>query len=341
MSTDTDNKAILVGEHFMNGDDACAEGAIAAGCNFFGGYPITPTSELQTRLSRRLPQVGRLFIQFEDEIASMAAIIGASCAGAKAMTATSGPGFSLMQENIGLAFMMEVPCVVVDVQRGSPSTGLPTLLGQGDMMQARFGSHGDYDVIAYAPSSPQEMFDFTIKAFNAAELYRTPVFVMSDELVGHMSERVVIPPAEEIKLVERKRPKVKPGDGFLPFQSDEDLVPPMALAGEGYKIHVTGLTHDERGYPVIDAETQERMLSRMLRKIQDNREEIIEYEEVELDDAQVVLVAYGSTARSALRALRLAREKGIKVGMLRLITPWPFPGAVSYTHLTLPTKRIV
>jgi 2-oxoglutarate ferredoxin oxidoreductase subunit alpha len=322
----TDPGAILVGEHFMSGDEACAEGAIAAGCNFFGGYPITPTSELQERLSRRLPQVGRLFVQFEDEIASMAAIIGASCAGAKSMTATSGPGFSLMQENIGLAFMMEAPCVVVDIQRGGPSTGLPTLLGQGDMMQVRFGSHGDYDVIAYAPSSPQEIFDCTIKAFNASERYRTPVFVMGDELVAHMTERVVIPPPEKIKLVERKRPEPATADGFLPFKTGVDLIPPMAIAGDGHKIHVTGLTHNEQGYPRIDADTHERVLSRMLRKITDHRNEIIEYEEKELHDAEIVLVTYGSTARSALRALRMAREKGIKVGMLRLITPWPFPG---------------
>ncbi|MFQ6034063.1 MAG: 2-oxoacid:acceptor oxidoreductase subunit alpha, partial [Candidatus Bipolaricaulia bacterium] len=322
---EVDREAILAGEHFMSGDDACAEGAIAAGCRFFAGYPITPSSEIAERMARRLPQVGGVYLQMEDELASMAALVGASCGGAKAMTATSGPGFSLMQENIGLAFATETPCVVVDVQRGGPSTGLPTLIGQGDMMQARFGSHGDYAIIAYAPASPQEMFDLTIKAFNMAERFRTPVFVMSDELVAHMRERVLIDP-ERIELVSRKRPKVKPGERFLPFEPDDDLVPPMALAGEGYKIHVTGLTHDERGYPVIDAETQERTISRMIRKILDNRKEIIEYEEVELEDAQVVLVAYGSTARAALRALKLARERGTKVGLLRLITPWPFPG---------------
>ena len=324
--SEVDREAILAGEHFMTGDDACAEGAIAAGCRFFAGYPITPSSEIAERMARRLPQVGGVYLQMEDELASMAAIIGASCAGAKAMTATSGPGFSLMQENIGLAFMMEVPCVVVDIQRGGPSTGMPTLLGQADMFQARFGSHGDYAVIAYAPSSPQEMFDLTVKAFNMAERFRTPVFVMSDELVGHMSERVVIDP-DRIEIVNRKRPRVKPGEPFRPFEPEEDLVPPMALAGEGYRIHMTGLTHDERGYPAAtDPEVQERMLSRMIRKILDNRREIIEVEEVELEDAQIVLIAYGSTARAALRALRLAREKGIKVGLLRLITPWPFPG---------------
>jgi 2-oxoglutarate ferredoxin oxidoreductase subunit alpha len=323
-AAEVDREAILVGEHFMNGDDACAEGAIAAGCRFFAGYPITPSSEIAERMARRLPQVGGVYLQMEDELASMAAIVGASCAGAKSMTATSGPGFSLMQENIGLAFMTETPCVVVNVQRGGPSTGLPTLLGQGDMMQARFGSHGDYAVIAYAPASPQEIFDLTVKAFNMAERFRTPVFVLSDELVGHMSERVVINP-DEIEIVNRKRPTVQPGEPFLPFGPDEDLVPPMAYAGEGYKIHVTGLTHDERGYPMIDPDTQERTVSRMLRKILDHRAEIAEVEEVELDDARIVLVAYGSTARAARRALRQAREKGLKVGMLRLITPWPFP----------------
>ncbi|MCR4405196.1 MAG: 2-oxoacid:acceptor oxidoreductase subunit alpha [Candidatus Acetothermia bacterium] len=319
------DQAILVGQHFMSGDDACAEGAIAAGCRFFAGYPITPSSEIAERMARRLPQVGGIYLQMEDEIASMAAIVGASCAGAKAMTATSGPGFSLMQENIGLAFMTETPCVIVNVQRGGPSTGMPTLIGQADMMQVRFGSHGDYAVIAYAPASPQEMFDYTIKAFNMAERFRTPTFVMADELVGHTYERVVIDPAK-IELVSRKRPHVKPGERFWPFEPDPDLVPPMALAGEGYRIHVTGLTHDERGYPAAtEPEIQERMLERMLRKILDRRDEIVEYEEVELEDAEVVLIAYGSTARAALHALRLARERGLKVGMLRLITPWPFP----------------
>jgi len=322
-----DREAVLAGEHFMTGDDACAEGAIAAGCRFYAGYPITPSSEIAERMAKRLPQVGGVYIQMEDELGSMAAIIGASCAGAKAMTATSGPGFSLMQENIGLAFMMEAPCVVVDVQRGGPSTGLPTLLGQSDMMQARFGSHGDYAVIAYAPASPQEMFDLTVKAFNMAERFRTPVFVMADELVGHMSERVVIDP-DKIEIWHRPRPEAKPTEGvrILPFGTNGHPVPPMPLAGEGYRVHFTGLTHDERGYPQINPETQERMVWRKIKKILDHRDEIVEYEEVELDDAEVVLVAYGSTARAALRALRLAREKGRKVGMLRLITAWPFPG---------------
>lgn len=316
------SKAVLTGEHFMSGNFACAEGAIAAGCRFFAGYPITPSSEIAERLAKRLPQVGGNFIQMEDELASMAAILGASCAGVKSMTATSGPGFSLMQENIGLGFITETPCVVIDVQRGGPSTGLPTLTSQADMMQVKWGSHGDYEVIAYAPSSPQEMFDLTVKAFNMAEKYRTPVFVMADEIVGHMIERVVIPKEEELKIIDRKRPQKR--EDFMPFLPEEGLVPPMALAGEGYRIHVTGLTHDERGYPATDPKTQEGMLSRLLQKIQNNKHEIIEYEE-HYPDAEIIIVAYGSTARSAMRAMREAREQEIKVGMLRLITCWPFP----------------
>lgn len=314
---------VLTGEHFMNGDFAAAEGAIAAGCRFFAGYPITPSSEIAERLARRLPQVGGHFIQMEDELASIAAVLGASCAGVKSMTATSGPGFSLMQENIGLGFITETPFVIIDVQRGGPSTGLPTLTSQADMMQAKWGSHGDYEVIAYAPSSPQEMFDFTIKAFNMSERYRVPAFVMADEIVGHMIERVVIPKEEDIQIVNRKRPLSK--NGFKPFEPDEDLVPPMALAGEGYRIHVTGLTHDERGYPATTAEVHQRMLLHLVQKIQKHRHEIIEYEEYFLQDAEIVLVAYGSTARSAKKAVREARERGIQVGLLRLITCWPFP----------------
>jgi len=319
------SQVVLSGEHFMSGDEACAEGAIAAGCRFFAGYPITPSTEIAERLAKRLPQVGGNFIQMEDELASIAAVLGASCAGVKAMTATSGPGFSLMQENIGLGFITETPCVVVDVQRGGPSTGLPTLTSQADMMQVKWGSHGDYEVIAYAPSSPQEMFDLTVKAFNMAEKYRTPVFVMADEIVGHMIERVVIPKEEELKIIDRKRPQKREREDFMPFLPQEDLVPPMALAGEGFKIHVTGLTHDERGYPATDPQTQQRMLSRLLQKIQNNKHDIIEYEEHYLDDAEIIIVAYGSTARSAMRAMREARGQGIKVGMLRLITCWPFP----------------
>ncbi|MBI4559512.1 MAG: 2-oxoacid:acceptor oxidoreductase subunit alpha, partial [Candidatus Hydrogenedentes bacterium] len=234
----------------MLGDHACAEGALAAGLEFYAGYPITPSTEIAERLAHRLPRVGGKFVQMEDELASIAAVIGASAAGARSFTATSGPGFSLMMENIGLAAMMEMPCVVVDVMRGSPSTGLPTHVGQADVLQARWGSHGDYGIVAYSPASPQECFDLTIRAFNVADEYRIPAFIMMDEVVAHMTERVVIPPAEEIPYTPRKRPRLAPGDnGFKPYLADDDLVPPMAYAGEGYGIHCTGLTHDERGYP--------------------------------------------------------------------------------------------
>lgn len=317
---------VLTGAHFMNGDTACAEGALAAGCTFFAGYPITPSTEVAERLARRLPQVGGVYIQMEDELASMMAILGAAWAGARAMTATSGPGFSLMQENIGWGVMTETPCVVVDVQRGGPSTGLPTLTSQADVMQAKWGSHGDYEPIAYAPSSCQEMFDLTVKAFNAADRFRSPVFVMGDEIVGHMTERVAIPDESAIPRVGPKRPESPPGDGRLLFQPDEDLIPPMPLAGDGYRVHVTGLTHDERGYPSTIGPTHDRLVRRLAQKIMQHADEIIEYEEVLLEDAEVAVVAYGSTARSARRAVALARAEGIKAGLLRLITLWPFPG---------------
>ena len=319
--------AVLAGQHFLLGDHACAEGALAAGCRFFGGYPITPSTEITERLARRLPEVGGIFVQMEDELASMAAIVGASVAGARAMTATSGPGFSLMMENLGLAVMMEVPCVVINVQRGGPSTGLPTLVGQADVMQARWGSHGDYEIVAYSPASPQECFDLTVKAFNTADRFRIPVLVMADEVVAHMMERVTIPPAEAIPRVERKRPRQGPGEnGFLPFKADDDLIPPMVHAGEGYRIHFTGLTHDERGYPAITAPAHDRLVRRLVDKVSQKAWEIVEYEEYRLEDARVVIIAYGSTARSARRAVGLAREQGIAAGLLRPITLWPFPG---------------
>lgn len=324
MVTATAGERVLTGQHFMNGDVACAEGALAAGCSFFAGYPITPSTEVAERLAQRLPQVGGIYIQMEDELASIAAVLGASWAGAKAMTATSGPGFSLMMENVGLAVMTETPCVIVDVQRGGPSTGLPTLVSQADVMQAKWGSHGDFEPIAYAPESPQEMFDLTIEAFNAAERYRTPVFIMADEIVGHMTERVTIPPPQKIDIVDRKRPP-QPKDGWLPFATGADLVPAMPNAGDGYNIHVTGLTHDERGYPATDALVHDRLVRRLNRKIQMHAKEVLRFEEVCVDDAEVIVVAYGCTARSAKRAVSLARERGIKAGLFRLITLWPFP----------------
>lgn len=321
-------KTVLTGKHFMHGDHACAEGALAAGCQFFGGYPITPSTEIAERLARRMPQVGGVFIQMEDELGSMAAIIGASAAGKRAMTATSGPGLSLMMENLGLAVMLEVPCVVVDVQRGSPSTGLPTMPGQADVMQARWGSHGDYAIAAYSPWSPQEMFDLTVRAFNVADRYRIPVLLLADEVVGHMVERVVIPPAEQIEHWERKRPHVPPNGRFDAFHvEDDDLVPPMAHAGEGYKVHFTGLTHDSRGYPDMSAETHQELVKRLVAKVQRNAPAIIQTDEYHLDQAEIVLIAYGCTARSARSAVRRARAQDIPVGLLRLISIWPFPEA--------------
>ncbi len=317
-------KGILHGEYFVNGDVACAEGAICAGCRFFAGYPITPATEIAERMSERLPQIGGSYIQMEDEIASMNAVLGASWAGVKAMTATSGPGFSLMMENLGLGVMMETPCVLVNIQRAGPSTGLPTMVAQGDMMQARWGSHGSYEIIALCPSSPQEMFELTVTAFNLSEKYRVPVLVMADEAVGHMSEKVIIREIVPEDLTTRKQPKVPP-EKYRPYMPDKDLVPPMAIAGQGYRFHTTGLTHDEKGYPVITAEAQDRLIRRLVDKIRVNRKDIIRYEEVQTEDAKIIVCAYGISARVARYAVQLARNEGIKAGLLRLITVWPFP----------------
>lgn len=319
-----ESEPVLTGDHFMNGDEACSEGAIAAGCRFFAGYPITPATEVAESMARRLPGVGGLFIQMEDEIASMAAVLGAAWGGAKAMTSTSGPGFSLMMENIGLGVMTETPCVVVNIQRGGPSTGLPTLCGQGDIMQAKWGSHGHYEIIALSPSSPQEMFNLTIKAFNLAETFRIPVLVMGDEVVGHTVERVTIPPADEIEIVNRRKP-TGPRETYRPYETDASLVPVLPDAGEGYRLHITGLTHDERGYPGTTAEHQERLVGRLIGKIRKNIEKIIDYQDFYLEKARVVIVTYGSSVRPALRAMRLLRQKGLEVGLLKLTTIWPFP----------------
>jgi 2-oxoglutarate ferredoxin oxidoreductase subunit alpha len=320
-----DPKGVLSGAHYLDGDKACAEGAIAAGCRFVAGYPITPSTEVAERISERFPLVDGFFIQMEDEIASMAAILGASWAGVKSMTVTSGPGFSLMMENIGLGAMLETPCVIVNVQRGGPSTGLPTLPGQADIMQARWGSHGDYEVIAICPNSPQECFDLVIKAFNLAEKYRVPVFFMMDECVGHMTEKVVIPEADQIKIDQRIYTDKKP-DKYFPYEYGENLVPDMVKAGDGYLFHVTGLTHDEKGYPVMDWKTQEKCVHRLIDKIKVNSDDIIMLEEENLDNAQVIVISYGITSRVALRAIQIAEESGLKnIGRLRLLTVWPFP----------------
>lgn len=322
---ETKNKAMLSGQHFMNGDVACAEGAIAVGCRFFAGYPITPATEIAERMARRLPQVSGVYIQMEDELASIAAVLGASNTGTKAMTATSGPGFSLMMENIGLAVMTETPCVIVDIMRGGPSTGQPTMPGQQDVMQARWGSHGDYEIIALTPSSVQEMFDLTIEAFNLSETYRVPTFLLADEIIGHMWERVNIPSAKSIKVVNRKKPVTLPSE-YGPFKPDEDLVPPMACFGEGYRFHATGLTHDEYGRPKTDsAEVQQDLVQRLCEKIRRNSDKIVKVDRVLLEDAEVAVVAYGIASRAALSAVRKARAQGIKAGLLRLVTVWPFP----------------
>ncbi|MFH1138188.1 MAG: 2-oxoacid:acceptor oxidoreductase subunit alpha [Pseudomonadota bacterium] len=323
------DKTVLTGVHFMNGDEACAEGALAAGCRVFAGYPITPATEVAERMAKRLPEVGGIYIQMEDEMASMAAILGASSGGVKAMTSTSGPGFSLMMENIGLGLCTEIPCVICNVQRAGPSTGLPTLVGQGDVMQARWGSHGDYQIIALAPSSPQEMFDLTVKAFNLSEQFRLPVIILADEVVGHMNERVVIPPREEIKIINRKKPRVSP-EKFKPYEPDPDGVAPMADFGDGYWPHITGLTHDERGYPAMDPAAQARMIDRITGKIKNNVDKIVDCPTYFLDDADIVLASFGISFRSAKRAAALAREAGRRVGLLKFNTIWPFPEKMIY-----------
>lgn len=316
--------ASLAGTHFMLGDDAVAEGAIAAGCRFFGGYPITPSTEVAERMARRLPQIGGTYVQMEDELASIAVILGASWAGHKAMTATSGPGFSLMMESLGLALITETPIVICNVQRGGPSTGLPTAVAQSDMMQARWGSHGHYEIIALVPWSVQECFDLTVRAFNLAERYRTPVLLMADAEVGHLTERLVIPPPDELELWERKRPLKPPGE-YKPYEPDDDLVPPMAVAGEGYRIFVESLTHDERGYPNTTAEAQQKLVGRLTEKIRRNRFDIYDVEERGVEGAEVVVLSYGISARIAVQAVALAEEQGVKAGLLRLKTAWPFP----------------
>jgi 2-oxoglutarate ferredoxin oxidoreductase subunit alpha len=321
-----DPAGVLTGTHFLDGDHACCEGALAAGARFSAGYPITPSTEVVERFAARVPTIGGKFIQMEDELAASICIQGAVWAGAKAFTVTSGPGFSLMMEHIGYAIMTETPCVFVDVQRGGPSTGLPTLPAQSDMMQARWGSHGDYEIIALCPNSPQECFDLTIRAFNLSEKFRLPVMVMMDEVVGHMTEKVVIPPAEKIEIEPRRR-TTRAKDEYLPYETNGDLVPAMAHAGEGYKFHITGLTHDERGYPAMTTAAQDKLVRRLQQKVLRAADSLIVVEEANLDDADVVVVSYGITSRVAQRAIDSARAKGLKVGKLRLIIAWPFPEA--------------
>jgi len=319
MNAGTPGKARL-----LQGNEAMVEGALYAGCRFFAGYPITPATEISEVMSYRLPAVDGTFIQMEDEIASMGAVIGASLAGVKAMTATSGPGFSLMQENLGFACVAEVPAVIVNVMRGGPSTGLPTHVSQGDAQQARWGTHGDHPIIVLAVSTTRECFELTVKAFSLAEKYRTPVIILSDEVVGHTREKLLLPPETPLEVVDRVRPDMPP-EWYLPYADTASGVPPMGIFGDGYRYHVTGLIHDVRGYPTERPDEIVPFLNRLFRKITQHFHDIQMVREEQTADAEILVVAYGSVARSARRAVIEARERGIKAGLLQLITLWPFP----------------
>jgi len=308
----------------LQGNEAMVEGALYAGCRFFAGYPITPATEISEAMSYRLPAVDGTFIQMEDEIASMGAVIGASLAGVKAMTATSGPGFSLMQENLGFACVAEVPAVIVNVMRGGPSTGLPTHVSQGDAQQARWGTHGDHPIIVLAVSTTRECFELTVKAFSLAEKYRTPVIILSDEVVGHTREKILLPPETPLEVVDRVRPDMPP-EWYLPYADTASGVPPMGILGDGYRYHVTGLIHDVRGYPTERPDEIVPFLNRLFRKITQHFHDIQMVREEQTADAEILVVAYGSVARSARRAVIEARERGVKAGLLQLITLWPFP----------------
>jgi 2-oxoglutarate ferredoxin oxidoreductase subunit alpha len=318
------DRAVLTGEHFLLGDHAIAEGALAAGVSFFAGYPITPSTEVAELMAERLPEVGGLYVQMEDELASIAAVLGAAWTGAKAMTATSGPGFSLMLENLGLGIITETPALLCNVQRGGPSTGLPTLVGQADMMQARWGSHGHYEIVVLTPWTAQECFDLTLRAVNLAERYRLPVILQADAEVGHLTEKVVIPPPE---LVERWQRKSRPTAAaeLAPGEPPDELVPPMGRAGEGRKLFVESLTHDERGYPVMTPAAHAVLVQRLVDKIRHHRFAIYDYDEQGVEDAEVLVLSYGISARIASRAVALARARGRTVGLFRLRTAWPFP----------------
>jgi len=329
---------------FILGDMACVYGGLLAGVSFFGGYPITPASEVAEGMARRLPRVGGVYIQMEDEIGSIAAVIGAAWGGAKSMTATSGPGFSLMMENYGFAVMTETPCVIVNVQRTGPSTGQPTLGAQGDMMQVRWGTHGDLEALAFAPSTVQECMDFTIEAFNLSEKYRNPACVMTDGEVGHLRERIVIPEENELEIIDRV-PATVPKDKYIPFtnsQTRKDCkVPDFAAFGTGYRTYVTGLTHNEKGFPATDKQPDhDRLVRRITEKIQDDADKLVMVEELNLDDADIAFVTYGATARPAESAMEMARKNGIKAGLLRLKLVWPFPNKI-ITKLAKQVDKII
>ncbi len=310
---------------FIQGNEAVVEGALYAGLNFFAGYPITPSSEIAEHLAARLPQRGGKFIQMEDEIASVCAIIGASLTGSKVMTATSGPGFSLMQEGIGYAVMAEIPCVIVNVMRGGPSTGLPTAGGQGDVMQARWGTHGDHSIIAMTASNHQDVFRMTVEAFNLAETYRTPVILLFDEVIGHMRERLELPEPDEIPVVERLRTSVPEGVNYHPYLPREDGRLPMSDFGDVHRYNVTGLYHDMWGFPTSNPELVHDLIRHLVDKIEGNVEDIVHYKEFHLDEAEIILISYGSAARSARHVVESLRRRGTNLGMLELQTLWPFP----------------
>ena len=308
----------------LQGNEAIVEGALAAGCRFFADYPITPASEISELFSIRLPQLDGTFIQMEDEIASIGAIIGASLAGVKSMTATSGPGFSLMQENLGFACMAEIPCVIVNVMRGGPSTGLPTLPSQGDVMQARWGTHGDHPIIVLAVSTVRDCFDITVMAFNLSEKYRVPVIILSDEVVAHTRETVILPSSVDLDIIDRAVPTMPP-EWYLPYDDNSLGVPPMAAFGTGYHYHVTGLTHDIRGFPTQRPDEINAQIRRLFRKITQGFHEIQKVNTFFIDDAEIAVITYGSVARSARQAVVDARQLGIKAGLLQLVTLFPFP----------------
>ncbi|MDR2401081.1 MAG: 2-oxoacid:acceptor oxidoreductase subunit alpha [Deferribacteraceae bacterium] len=310
-------------KQLLQGNDAAALGALYAGCRFFAGYPITPSTEIAEKLALLLPKHGGRFIQMEDELAAMAAVVGASVAGVKSLTATSGPGFSLKQENLGFAYITEVPCVVADVQRGGPSTGLPTAPSQSDIMQARWGTHGDHPSIALYPSTVYEQFTEMVRAFNLSERYRIPVIFLSDEIIGHMRECVTLPQEGDLEIINRTKPTVPPED-YKPYDSSR-LVPPMANFGEGYRYHITGLSHDDTGFPTNNGYIAEKAAKRLQKKIDDNYDDIVKVEEFFCSDAEVIVFSVGAAARSAKEAVLAARGRGIKAGLLKALTVWPFP----------------
>lgn len=319
-----DKKGVLTGTHFLSGNEALIEGAFAAGCRFLGVYPIVPSLEAVDRFLERSAEIGATFVQMEDEISTLAAVLGASWTGKKSLSITSGSGLSNMMEHVGLGIMLQTPCVIVDVQRAGPSIGIPNGVSQGDVMQAKWGSHGDYEIIAFTPNSPQECFELMIKAFNMSERFRVPVFILTDELIAHTKEKVVIPSAKDIKIQPRKLFKGKKNK-YLPYKMDKDLIPPMVIIGEGYRFHVTGLTHDDRGYPVMNAECQEYCVRPLLEKIKKYEDEIIEFEEYETEDSDVIVLYYGATSQTVKNAIELAKREKIKVGGFRPLVIWPFP----------------